>query len=255
MRRATIITNCLTAAFFSSFLAYTFLARPHLDGLARDFVTEKTIEYSKSVVDLADVLLQTPLSQAKLDDRQRTAIQDEIALYRSDPRAYVSDLTRQQERVPAVTTTNSVHQRVASLKEGIRMFYNNTLNKLIVDLRIFSVTNLVAGLIALGLAWRSQSGVRTSVVCFSLMIFIGVVYNACLYVDDLTFFRILFRLHMGWWYPVILCVTVIGLYRDYGRHLKEIEPDPAPNSRLPSQLPTSPQVPSSDSQRTSSSSV
>ncbi len=53
--------------------------------------------------------------------------------------------------------------------------------------------------------------------------FVAVLYCSYLYVDDLTFFRILFRTHMGWWYAVFLRVMIVALYLDYGRHANATE--------------------------------
>ena len=60
--------------------------------------------------------------------------------------------------------------------------------------------------------------------------FIAVLYCTWLYVDDLSFFRILYRTHMGWSYPLFLCVVLAGLYLDYGRlgHAAEQSHPPAP---------------------------
>ena len=48
--------------------------------------------------------------------------------------------------------------------------------------------------------------------------FVAVLFCSYLYIDDLTFFHILLRTHMGWWYAAFLCVMTVALYLDYGRH-------------------------------------
>ena len=106
---------------------------------------------------------------------------------------------------------------MAAIKEKIRNFYDDTLNALVEDLRIFSICNLVAALVALGLAWCSHERIRQSIVWFSFLMFVTVIYCSALYVDDLTFFRILFRSHMGWWYAALLCLVLLCIYVDY-RH-------------------------------------
>ncbi len=218
MRKTTLTLNSIVVVFFICFLAYTFVARQHLDSLARDFVTEKTLDYSKPVVEVADEALDSPLVKKLLSDDQKTAIRHEIADYRNDPGAYIADLTRQQLRDVPVASANPLIEKVASIKNKIRTFYDNTLNALIADLRIFSISNLIAGLIAFGLAYRSSSDIRKPIVWFSFLMFVAVLYCSYLYVDDLTFFRILFRTHMGWWYAALLCVMIVALYLDYGRH-------------------------------------
>jgi hypothetical protein len=218
MRRTTLVLNSIVVVFFLCFLAYTFVARQHLEGLAHDFVTEKTLDYSEPIVDIADVAIESSMTKKLLSDDQETAIRKEIAGYQNDPAAYVSDLTREQVRDLPVQDANPLLARVASIKEKIRAFYDSTLNALVNDLRILSVSNLVAGIVAFALAYRSSSPVRQPIVVFSFLMFVAVLYCSYLYIDDLTFFRILFRTHMGWWYAVFLCVVIVALYLDYGRH-------------------------------------
>jgi hypothetical protein len=223
MRTTTLVLNSIVLVFFISFLAYTFFARQHLDSLARDFVTEKTLVYSKPIVDVSDESLDSPLVKTLLSDDQATAVRNEIADYQNDPAAYIADLTRRQVRDAPMANANPLIEKVASIKSKIRTFYDNTLNALITDLRIFSFSNLIAGLIAFGLAYRSSSEIRKPIVWFSFLMFVAVLYCSYLYIDDLTFFRILFRTHMGWWYTALLCVMILALYLDYGRHGKATE--------------------------------
>lgn len=169
-------------------------------------------------MEIADEALDSPLIKKILSDEQATAIRNEIADYQNDPPSYISDLTRQQVRDIPLAKANPLIEKVASIKGKIRAFYDNTLNALIADLRIFSSSNLIAGLIAFGLAYRSSSEIRKPIVWFSFLMFVAVLYCSFLYVDDLTFFRILFRTHMGWWYALFLGVVTVALYLDYGRH-------------------------------------
>ncbi len=224
MRKTTLVLNSIVVVFFICFLAYTFFARQHLDSLARDFVTEKTLDYSKPVVEIADKALDSPLVKKVLSDEQETAIRNEIADYQNDPGAYIADLTRQRVLAAPLANANPLMEKVTSIKSKIRTFYDNTLNALIADLRIFSLSNLIAGMIAFGLAYCSSSEIRKPIVWFSFLMFFAVLYCSYLYVDDMTFFHILFRTHMGWWYAALLCVMIVALYLDYGRHDKATEP-------------------------------
>jgi hypothetical protein len=223
MRKTTLTLNSIVVVFFICFLAYTFVARQHLDSLARDFVTEKTLDYSTPIVKVADESIDSPLVKKFLSDDQATAIRGEIADYRNDPGAYNADLTRKQLRDDPPASPNPLIEKVTAIKNNIRTFYDNTLNALIADLRIFSISNLIAGLIAFGLAYRSSSEIRKRIVWFSFLMFVAVLYCSYLYVDDLTFFRILFRTHMGWWYAALLCVMTVALYLDYGRRANATE--------------------------------
>ncbi|MEZ6091649.1 MAG: hypothetical protein R3C05_27270 [Pirellulaceae bacterium] len=214
MRTTILAANLLVSIFFACFVAYTFIARQHLDGLARDFVTEKTLEYSTPVVDLAEEAIRSPIVTRLLSSKGVDATRNEIESYRNDPRGFVVDLTRPAEEGDSPSNENRSSDQVASIKNKIRKFYNDTLNALIADLRLFSISNLIAGIIAATLAYRSTSEVRKPMVWYSALIFIAVLYCCGLYIDRLTFFRILFRTHMGWSYPLLLCGLTYGLYMD-----------------------------------------
>lgn len=232
MRKTTLALNLIIVVFFICFLAYTFGARQHFDSLARNFVTQKTLDYSKPIVEVAEAALDSPLVPRFLSVDQETAIRYEFVDYQNDPGAYIADLTRQQLSNAPVANANPLIEKVASFKNKIRSFYDNTLNALIADLRIFSISNLIAGLFAFGLTYRSSSDIRKPIVWFSFLMFVAVLYCSYLYVDDLTFFRILFRTHMGWWYAVLLGVMIVALYLDYGCHANAKEPSVAPEASV-----------------------
>ena len=218
MRNTTLVLNSIVVVFFACFLAYTIVARQHLEVLAREFVTEKTLAYSRPTVEIADEAVDSLLVKSLLTDAQTDAIRKEIAEYRVNPVAYVADLTRQNVPFVPMDNANRLVEKVALFKNKIRTFYASTLNALIFDLRIFSLCNLLASLVALVLAWRSSAQIRKPIVWFSFLTFVAVLYCSYMYVDGLSFFRILFRAHLGWWYAVFLCVVTAALYLGSGRN-------------------------------------
>lgn len=141
MRKLTLILNSIVALFFAGFFAYTFFAKSHIDHLAREFVTEKTIAYAEPSVKVAEESLDSPLVQKLLSQDQILAIRIEIAAFEDDSSSYVSRLTGKipQELIPP--NANPIVAKIASLKSGVRSFYNKTLQSLVVDLRIFSFSN------------------------------------------------------------------------------------------------------------------
>ncbi|WP_350188219.1 hypothetical protein [Gimesia sp.] len=215
MRQLTLGLNVFVAVFFVGFLIYTFVGQQHLEGLARQFVTEKTIAYSLPLVDAVEEGMRSPLIKKLLNDDQEAAINQQIQEYRNDPAAYIADLTRQKKLSPAPQRLNPLLRKVSETKEKIRTYYDQTLAALIADLRIFAFSNLCAALIALGLICWSPGKIRQSVVWFSFLIFAAVLYCSYLYVDGLSFFRILLGVHLGWTYPLLLCLAVVGLFLEY----------------------------------------
>ncbi|MFH1301133.1 MAG: hypothetical protein ABIK07_08725 [Planctomycetota bacterium] len=217
MRQISLAINTIVAIFFVGFLTYTFVARQHLEGRARQFVTEKTIDYARPLVGVVEEAMVSPLVKRLLSDDQEAAILQQIALYKQEPSAYIADLTRQKKLPPAPQKWNPLLKQVRETKERIRKFYDETLAALILDLRIFAFSNLCAALIGFYLAYWSPRKNQQSIVGFSFLIFVSVLYCSYLYVDGLTFFRILFRAHLGWLYPLVLSVVLAGLVLSFRR--------------------------------------
>lgn len=215
MRNLTLALNALSAALFLAFFTYTFAARSHLESVARDFVTEKTLQHSRPIIDTVEKALDVPLVAKLVSNDDIKLVRTEIDAYRKDPATYVSDLTGKQIRKPQ-GKLGAIAQKAADAKDRIRQFYNKTLTALIVDLRIFSGTNIVAACVALFLVFKSPASVRKPLVVFSLLLFVAVVFCSYLYIDDLSFFRILTSSHMGWWYPVFVIGVAVWLYKDLG---------------------------------------
>jgi len=215
MRKLTLALNALSAVLFLAFFTYTFVARTHLESIARNFVTEKTLDHSAPIIDTVEKALDVPLVAKLVSNDDIKLVRSEIDAYRKDPTTYVADLTGKQIRRPQ-GKLGAIAQKAADAKDSIRQFYNDTLTALIVDLRIFSGTNIVAACVALFLAFKSRQSIRNPLVVFSLLLFVAVVFCSYLYVDDLSFFRILTSTHTGWWYPIFVLVVAVWLYKDIG---------------------------------------
>ncbi len=200
---------------FLAFFTYTFVARTHLESIARDFVTERTLNHAGPIIDTVEKALDVPLVAKLVSKDDRKLVRSEIDAYRKDPTTYVANLTGKQIRKPQ-GKLGAIAQKAADAKEAIRQFYNDTLTALIFDLRIFSGTNIVAACVALFLATKSPTSIRKPLIVFSLLLFVAVVFCSYLYIDDLSFFRILTSTHMGWWYPLVVIVVAVWLYKDVG---------------------------------------
>lgn len=220
MRRLLLILNSVCTLLFASFFIYTFLAIAHLKFLAREFVTEKTLHYSAGAIEVLEVLLDEPVVGQFVSKVALQAARTEIETYREDPATYVADLTRHRMAKLDEKHRGPVALKVAALKEGIRKFYDDTLNALIRDLRIFSGTNFVTSLAAIVMAIRARHAIGPSLVVLSLLLLMTVIFNSYVYIDDLSFFRILFACYPGWGYPVMVGFCVWILHRISATDLK-----------------------------------
>lgn len=101
-------------------------------------------------------------------------------------------------------------------KEALRRHYDRVLGRLLRDLRIFAVSNLIAAALAIFLATRT-GGDAAQLVWISFLLFAGIAYCVYSYIDRFSFFKILFDLHLGWWYPVLIATTFLTLLFKFGR--------------------------------------
>jgi len=200
---------------FLAFFTYTFLARSHLESIARNFVTEKTLQQSGPIIDTVERALDVPLVAKLVSNDEIKLVRAEIETYRNDPTSYVSDLTGKRTRNPQ-ENLGAIVQKAADAKDAIRTFYNDTLTALILDLRIFSGTNTFAACVAMFLVIKSPVSIRKPLVLFSFALFVAVVFCSYFYIDNLSFFRILTSAHIGWWYPLLVIVVAAWLYNDVG---------------------------------------
>ncbi len=213
MRKTMIIVNGVTALFFIAFFAYTFFARQQIDNVAREFLTEKTQEYAKPVVEFADKTLKNRIVRALLSAEQIAAFESEIVAYRRDPQQYIGQLTGQ--RVPAAmqNVKNPLLLKLIKWKDNVRAYYDKALQELIWDLRIFAGSNIIAASIGAWIAYHARDKISKRLVVMSFLLISTIVFCVFMYIDSMSFFSILTRSHLGWWYPVLLIGVFIGLYR------------------------------------------
>ncbi len=212
-----LIANPAVALFFVAFFVTTFFGRRHIDHMARDFVTAKTVTFAVPVVDLAEEAFKTPGVRRLLTKAQVATFEREFAEYRQNPAGYIAELTGQ--RAPAVLQPFKypVLAKFMQWKQSVRDHYDRILERLFIDLRIFAGSNIVAAAIATWLAYRANDKTTGKCALLSFLLLAAVAYSVSVYVDRLTFFKILFNSYLGWWYPVLVAVTFVGLFLEYRR--------------------------------------
>lgn len=220
MRVALLVVSGCVAIFFLASLVLTFFARGYITALAGDFVTVRTQRFADPAVELAEQALLAPGIKQLLDDEAIQTARREIADYRRDPQAYIGRLVageRLQAPAAAQGPDAPLRERVLRWKVRIREYFERTLDRLVRDLRIFSGSNLVFALLAAGCALRCGERKVSWLLVVAGLLLASVAYSAYMYADSFTYFRILFSTYLGWWYPVLLGITFLGLYLEYGR--------------------------------------
>lgn len=203
---------------FSALFVSTFVARDQLNERARSYVTQKTVDHAARVVDLAERALQTPTVQKILAREQREAVARELDAFREDPFAFVQDLTRAPPGAPRPgKRLLAIGDRVTRWKETVRQYFDETLARLVSDLRIFLGSNIAASVTICCVAFAARGRLERQLTTLSLLLCAVLAYAVFLYVDNLSFFRILLRWHLGWSYPILLLVLFVGLFLVFRR--------------------------------------
>jgi hypothetical protein len=232
MRPAALLLALATATFFAVSFALTFTARSHVVRYARDYVLVRTQRYATPAVDAAERLTRSPAARRLLREDDADRIDQEIADYRRDPRAYVSDLVATSlaaasgradpATAPATTRRARIHRAVTKLRQDVRDYFARTFTRLLLDLRIFTGTNAVAALIAAAIAWRppppnastppDADGRPHYLALVAALLLASVALQSWQYVNHLSYFSILLNSFVGWWYPVLVIATFLRLW-------------------------------------------
>ncbi len=241
MRRALVALNLLVAAASAGLLAYTFFARDHLAGLAEEYVVTKTVSYATPAVEEVEAVLNRP-EAAMIPAAARDAVRAETDAFRRDPKRYVRELVAMTDgnkiedlqnaigRVPLLKRAlDALAEQVTALKEQIRVYAEATLASLIRDLRIFAGTNLMGALLAAYLASRAAGQWRWHVLGMSVLLLGTLLLHAYLFIDNLTFFRIVAGVRAGWSYPAFVAITFVYLYWRIGRFVPLAPPAANPS--------------------------
>jgi hypothetical protein len=222
VRTALVALNLLVATAFAGLFAWTFFAREHLIALAEEYVVAKTVIHATPLVEKLDAVLQNPL--AGLAPPVRAAVRAEIDAFRADSPRYVRELVAKGAAIEK--PKHPFAERVGAFKEQTQAYFDKTLTGLIRDLRIVSGTNLVAALLAAWLASRATGRWRLHLLCVSGLLVLALGLHIYLFIDSLSFFRILIGARLSWSYPVFLALTFVYLYARIGWHVP-VAPNPS----------------------------
>jgi len=217
MRTSLIWLSAVFTIFFAVSFAFTFFNRNAVMHRAEDFVIDRTKAYADPLVGIAEQGIQVPGIERVLDPRIIEEIRREVTEYRDDPRAYIAKLVADQQ-FPLAKPGNEgdLKAKLLSWKSEIRAYFETTLNRLVLDLRIFLGSNLVASLVALVCAWRGRPDRLPRLLLVCGLLIASVLFSTYMYVDSFSYFKILFNTYMGWWYPAVLGITFLSLVVEHG---------------------------------------
>ncbi len=222
-RKIMLWLNAIMLAGFATLLIFTFILRSTIDSYARDFVTVKTIEYANPLVEAIELGLQRKEAQLFSKTPWFGLIEAETTAYRTDPASYVGDLTRGQKpdtsRTNILTKQNPLLQKSIETKAQIVDFYNRTIDKLILELRIFLLCNIILCAIILTASYLAKQQFRFSLVWASILMLGCMAYSIFMYIDHFGFFKIMFSSYAGWGYLANTLIIFTLVWKDHGIQL------------------------------------
>jgi hypothetical protein len=239
MRAAVITISVCAALFFATSIGLTFFAHGYIKGLAQGYAVERSRPIADRAVETAEQALQEPILKPLLNDDVVATVRQEIADYRRDSHAYITRLVtgeRQPAPIAVPVRLAPLREHVLRWKDGVRKYFDRTIDGLVRDLRIFSGSNLAAALLAAYFALRARGRQLKRLLSIAGLLLVSMAYGVYMYIDEFSYFRILFNLYVGWWYPVLLVVLFAALYRDFGLH-KPVPPEATPPEATPQHRP------------------
>jgi len=219
LRAVLLWVQILFISLFLAALVASFFTVDLIKEKSRDAVTEKVVHSLTAKVAFAEEVLNSKAAPTFLAPYQIDTLRDEIARYKNDPFAYVEAMTKDEttSRVTPPQTAGSsplqksLMEKVVSWKMSIKHYFDKTFEGLVIDLRIFLLSNVIA------LAVGAFVGIRTRLLGDDGMllniILTGVVaLSSLFYIDKNWFFTILLNNYSGYGYPFTVLLMTGWLY-------------------------------------------
>ena len=222
MRKVLLSTQAIFMAIFLITFVASFFVVDKIEKESRSFVTEKVVKGTSSKIDLAEEVLNSKAARKYLKDYQINVIHKEIDTFKTNPHSYVESLTmakgNAQVLPPALKTNNpfkaALFKKIFSWKQGLKSYFNKTFSGLIIDIRIFLGTNVIALLIAAFICLKATSlGNRAMVLSTIITIVTGL--SVISYINENWLINILLNSYAGYGYSVGIVIFTIWLYLEY----------------------------------------
>lgn len=219
--KALATLNLLGAVISLALLATTFFSKAVIVREARQFALNKTQAYMDPAISKAEKLYANPLVEKSLSPLMKLKLKREIASYRESPEKWLLEIaegTRDRARnldFPEVrnplarTALDYISKRVAQA----RGHFENSFSNLILDLRIFAITNSCAFLSAACLCLMARTKQARYWLCaWSAGLFVATLMAACFYSGQSWIWSILTNSYLGWSYVSFHCGITLYLF-------------------------------------------
>jgi hypothetical protein len=223
LRKVLIALHLAGAALSIALLVSTFVAKGLITSKARQVAVDKSRGVSDPLAAKLQETLDRPVLGKLTPATARERLEAELQSYRTSPEAWLLRLAEggsdraqdfefpEIENPIARKAVDALVKGVSELKEHLEKSYRD----LIVDLRIFAGTNILAFGVAAWLSWIARTPrSRHWLLAYSSLMLVVFVISITSYLDQNWTWTILTARYMGWGYPAAIgFLTLHGILR------------------------------------------
>src|SRR5690606_14595556 len=109
---------------------------------------------------------------------------------------------------------NALLEKIFAWKKGLKAYFNKTFSRLVLDIRIFLLSNVIALLVAALICYK-QAALGKDALVVSAILTAVIAVSALSYLNQNWFFTILLNSYAGYGYIGGILATTAWLYYQY----------------------------------------
>lgn len=220
LSRILLVLNLIGALVSATLLVSTWLAKGVIVTHAHDHALEVTRRHLDPAMEKAANLLDDPRLSKLVPREVREKLGNEVTTYRESPDEWLRDKMRatpadaETWRFPEIKSplARKSFDFVTKKLGGAKDHFERSFENLILDLRIFSGTNLAAFLLG---AWLSRKpadpATRRMFLAWSVFLALGTAFSITLFADRNIVWDLLWNRHFGWGYSACVAASTLWL--------------------------------------------
>jgi hypothetical protein len=219
LRKILLAVHLAGASLSIALLVSTYSAKSIIVSKAKDMAVEKSKGYADPVAEKLRETLDRPVIGKLIPDNVRGRLEKELTDYEASAEDWLKRLAaggvNRAKEFDFPEIQNPLARRAVDALKGkvsdVKGRLDATYDGLIRDLRLFSITNLVAFLLAAVLCLLARTPrSRHWLLAYSFMMLGSAVVSIAFYIGQNWIWNILRNDYLGWQYPVV--VGVVALY-------------------------------------------
>lgn len=222
LKKTVLFVQLFFALIFLVTFVCTYFLKDRVLSDSRQIITEKVSSGIYGKIDFIEEVINAKKAKALLADYQIEVINREISDFRNDPNGYVREMTLKsadQIVLPSELKTdnklkNALIQKVFGWKEKIRTHFNASFDGLVLDIRIFLLSNVIGLIVAAIVNWRADQIGRHAFV-YSMILTGVIILSSYFYINSNWFYDVLLNSYVGTGYPIGVLSMSAWLFWSY----------------------------------------